>query len=335
MLIMKKESISLMLVITAVIAVCAGASYWAFLHVMEAETNARYVGLQNTISAKVEKTINVMETNAKNVFDEVGESLSSPDAVIEALKRKTEFAPDVRGYFAAFEPEYFKEKGRWFEPYVHRSADSDGYKLSMVGSARHDYTKSSWYVSAKKKKGGFWSDPYYYYDGSEISGHYCTYVEPVYDADGKLACVCGADMTFSWLTDELKRIDSQYKDNEALNRFRVMRDLDFYSVIVDKDGSSIVYPGTKKVSVKDNEILRSMAEKKRGVLQMPIDGVPSTLYYGPIEGMNWTLMVITPTQDIEKPKMYVGVMLLMVVVLGIFAAWVICRRIRYAEDKQV
>ena len=330
---MKKESISVMLVITAVIAVCAGASYWTFLHVLEAETNVRYVGLQNTIAAKVEKTINVTETNAKNVFDEVKKSLASPDAVIAALGSKTAFAPDVRGYFAAFEPDFFKEKGRWFEPYVHRSADTNGYKLTMVGSARHDYTKSSWYISAKNKKKGSWSDPYYYYDGSDISGYYCTYVEPLYGENGKLICVCGADITFAWLAEELKRIDSQYKNNEALDRYKLMRELDFYSVIVDKDGSSIVYPGTKKVSVKDNEILKSMAQKQRGVLKTTVDGVPSTLYYGPIEGMDWTLMVVTPTKDIERPELFVGLMLLAVAILGIFVAWMICRRIRYAEDK--
>lgn len=39
-----------------------------------------------------------------------------------------------------------------------------------------DYTKSSWYIQAEKETKGFWSEPYYYYDGTSISGHYCTYV---------------------------------------------------------------------------------------------------------------------------------------------------------------
>ena len=50
-----------------------------------------------------------MEMNAMNVFDEVQKNLSSPNAVVDALMSKTRLAPDVRGYFAAFEPDFFPE----------------------------------------------------------------------------------------------------------------------------------------------------------------------------------------------------------------------------------
>lgn len=199
---MKRQSVYVLLVVTVVIVVSVGAAFGAFSYIMKAETNVRYVGLQNMISVKIAKTIKGMETNARNVFDEVGKHLDAPESVIAALKSKTSLAPDVRGYFAAFEPDYFEEEGTWFEPYVHHSDTSD-FELSMVGSARHDYTKSDWYVRATKSKASFWSDPYYYYDGTDMSGHYCTFVEPIFDADGQLACVCGADITFDWLSKEL------------------------------------------------------------------------------------------------------------------------------------
>ena len=110
---MKRQSMYVLLVVTAVIIVSVGVSFWAFSYVMRAETNVRYIGLQNIISETIAKTVKGMETNAKNVFDEVGKHLDSPEAVIAALQSKTSLAPDVRGYFAAFEPEYFKEKGKW------------------------------------------------------------------------------------------------------------------------------------------------------------------------------------------------------------------------------
>ena len=116
--------------------------------------------------------------NARNVFNEVERHLDSPAAVEEALKSKTSLNPDTRGYFAAFRYNYFKEKGMWYEPYVHQLPNGD-YKLAQVGSARHDYTKSDWYVQAEKILMNFWSKPYYYYDGTRISGHYCTFVEPI------------------------------------------------------------------------------------------------------------------------------------------------------------
>lgn len=266
---MNRQSIYVLLVVIAVVILIAGVSFWAFSYAMSAESNVRYVGLQNIISEKMSKTIKGMETNAKNVFDEVGKHLDSPDAVIAALQSKTSLAPDVRGYFAAFEPEYFKEKGKWFEPYVHHT-DSSEFELSMVGSARHDYTTSDWYVRAKKSKESFWSDPYYYYDGTDMSGHYCTFVEPLFDTDGKLACVCGADITFDWLTKELQRIDGQYRDHESLNKYRLMRELDFFSVVVNQDGSCLIHPENKKLPIKDAGMLQDMQQKKCGTVDMAV-----------------------------------------------------------------
>ena len=327
---MKRQSMYILLVVIAVIIVSLGVSYGAFSHVMDAETNVRYVGLQNIISEKMTQTIKGMETNAKNVFDEVEKHLESPDAVIAALKSKTSLAPDVRGYFAAFEPDYFKEKGTWFEPYVHHT-DSSEFVLSMVGSARHDYTKSTWYVSAKKSKEAFWSDPYYYYDGTDMSGHYCTFVKPIFDANGQLACVCGADITFDWLTQELQRIDDRYNHHESLNKYHLTRDLDFFSVVLDHDGSCLIHPDNKKLPIKDKGMLQNMSQKKSGIINMTVDGVPSTLYYGPIEGINWTLAVVVPKDDIQKPTLMMGMVLLTIAIIGIIIVWIICRQIRYAE----
>lgn len=327
---MKRQSMYVLLVVTAVIIVSVGMSFLAFSYVMRAETNVRYVGLQNIISEKMAKTIQGMETNAKNVFDEVEKHLDSPEAVIAALQSKTSLAPDVRGYFAAFEPEYFKEKGKWFEPYVHHTDNSE-FVLSMVGSARHDYTKSDWYVRAQKSKEGFWSDPYYYYDGTDMSGHYCTFVEPVFDATGRLACVCGADITFDWLTKELQRIDEQYQHHESLNKYVMMRNLGFFSVVVDHDGSCLIHPDNKKLPIKDKDMLQDLEQKKSGSQDMTVDGVPSTLYYGPIEGIDWALVVVVPRDDIQKPTLTMGFALFALAILGIMIVWIICRRISYAE----
>lgn len=329
---MKRHFIFVLLIVIAVVIICAGVSFWTSSYVMRAEINVRYVGLQNIISEKMAKTIKGMETNAKNVFDEVGKHLDSPESVIAALQSKTSLAPDVRGYFAAFEPEYFKEKGKWFEPYVHHT-DSSEFVLSMVGSARHDYTKSDWYVRAKKSKDSFWSDPYYYYDGTDMSGHYCTFVEPIYNSNGLLACVCGADITFDWLTKELQRIDDQYKKHEQLNKYRLMRDLDFFSVVVGQDGSCIVHPDNKKLTIKDEAMLQDLLQKKCGTIDMTVDGVSSTLYYGPIEGIDWTLVVVAPRHDLLKPTIMIGFALLVTAIIGIIVVWIICRRIRYAEKE--
>ena len=244
----------------------------------------------NVASEKIAKTIRGMEMNAMNVFDEVEKHLDSPETVIAALESKTSLNPEVRGYFAAFEPEYFPEKGTWFEPYVVH-VDTSAFELRMVGSARHNYHKSDWYVRAKKGNESFWSDPYYYYDGSDISGHYTTFVKPVFDKTGRLACVCGADMTFEWLGKELERIDEAMRNDTLLNKFK-NEDNDFYTVVINDDGSSIAYPEGKKVTMTAEQTVRDLSQRKSGVIDMEVNGVPSTVYYGPIEHVDWSVAIV-------------------------------------------
>jgi hypothetical protein len=272
-----------------------------------------------------------MELSAENVFNEVEKHLVSPDAVIAALESESNLNPDVRGYFAAFEPDFFKEKGRWFEPYVHHS-DSSKFEMTQVGSARHDYTQSKWYVRAKNLKMPFWSEPYYYYDGTNISGHYCTYVKPVFDSEGKLACVCGADITFEWLSKELLNIDDRSRNAKQVNIYRLKRNFDFYSVVFDKDGTCLVHPQDKNVVITDEVILGNLNNHVGGVVEMDICGVPSVVYYGPIEGLDWTVAVIASKSDLQKPFTYMSIILALIAVIGIVAVWFICRRIKYAEE---
>lgn len=325
------QRIKVLLTASVVILIAVGASYWAVFKALNAETNVRYSGLQSYVASELCRTIKGMELSAENVFNEVEKHLVSPDAVIAALESESNLNPDVRGYFAAFEPEFFKEKGRWFEPYVHHS-DSSKFEMTQVGSARHDYTQSKWYVRAKNLKMPFWSEPYYYYDGTNISGHYCTYVKPVFDSEGKLACVCGADITFEWLSKELLNIDDRSRNAKQVNIYRLKRNFDFYSVVFDKDGTCLVHPQDKNVVITDEVILGNLNSHVGGVVEMDICGVPSVVYYGPIEGLDWTVAVIASKSDLQKPFTYMSIILALIAVIGIVAVWFICRRIKYAEE---
>lgn len=325
------QRMKILLTASVVILIAVGASYWAVFKALNAETNVRYSGLQSYVASELCRTIKGMELSAENVFNEVEKHLVSPDAVIAALESESNLNPDVRGYFAAFEPDFFKEKGRWFEPYVHHS-DSSKFEMTQVGSARHDYTQSKWYVRAKNLKMPFWSDPYYYYDGTNISGHYCTYVKPVFDSEGKLACVCGADITFEWLSKELLNIDDRSRNAKQVNIYRLKRNFDFYSVVFDKDGTCLVHPQDKNVVITDEVILGNLNNHVGGVVEMDICGVPSVVYYGPIEGLDWTVAVIASKSDLQTPFTYMSIILALIAVIGIVAVWFICRRIKYAEE---
>ena len=264
----------------------------ALNYVVRAERNARYVGMMNVAAEKLMATFRGVEMNAEGVADEVAKHLDSPQAVVEALGSKTGLNPDVVGYFAAFVPNYFPQEGRWFQPYVHQG-DSTEFVLTLVGSARHDYTKSTWYVQGVKEKESFWSEPYYYEDDLNVaSGYYMTFATPIFDAQGRLACVCGADMTQEWMIDQLRQIEDEVRNDELLSNNMLSGNDDFFIVILNDDGTSFAHPDGDIVTMSDEAFVASLKKHDRGVAELEVNGVPSRVYYTPLRRTHWSVAIV-------------------------------------------
>ena len=322
----KKYMRSIMLETLAVFIVASGISYWIYYQAVKSASHTHYVGIMNVAAEKIGNTVSSMEMNAMNEFDEVEKHLDTPASVIAALESKTSLNPEVRGYFAAFEPNYFPSEGQWFEPYVHHVDDND-FEVRQVGSASHNYHKSEWYIRAKDTKESFWSDPYYYFDGTSISGHYTTFVKPIYDKTGNLACVCGADMTFEWLSKEVQQIDDESRNNDLLNFFLLNDGGEFYTVVLNNDGSSIASPEGKPVKLTEDQLGQSLELRKSGMVETKINGQHSTVYYTPVERVNWSVAVVVTDQGIAKAMIKFGIILLLITILGMIVVWLACRRL--------
>lgn len=314
-----------LITVLVVLMALASVSFMAVYQVMKSEAYARYMGVLNVSSERIAKIIRGAEMNANNIFEDVSNHLDNPESVIAALKGKANLNLDVRGYFAAFEPDYFPEKGTWFEPYIYQP-EYGGFEYRQVGSARHNYTKSPWYIQAKAQNLSFWSDPYYYYDGTSMSGHYCTFVKPIYDSKGDLACICGADLKFGWLLKELEWINEMNKSSKVLNKYHLFQDYDYNTIILNNDGTCVENPEGKTITVTDKEVLNNLVQKKTGVANIDIDGKACTMFYGPIEFVNWTTAIVVPNRDFLKPMLPIGCILLSIVVIGMIIVWFVCKK---------
>lgn len=314
-----------MLTALAVLTLMASVSFLLIFQVIKAEAHARYLGFKNVSAEKVARIIRGAEMNANNIFDDVSYHLDTPESVIAALKEDANLNLDVRGYFAAFEPNFFPEMGTWFEPYIYQP-EYGGFEYRQVGSARHNYHKSPWYMQAKATNMSFWSEPYYYYDGTSMSGHYCTFIKPVMDAKGNLACVCGADMKFEWMAKELEWMDESNKHNDMLNAYHLITNFEYYTVILNKDGECIANPEDKNLSITDKDALKNLAQKKSGIIDMSVNGIPCIVYYGPIEFIDWSVAIVVPKSDILKPLLPIGISLLLAVLISVMIIWWVARR---------
>ena len=195
-------------------------------HAIREETDGRYEAITNVVSEKLERILLHEEVCTRNVFDEVAQNLDSPESVFAALEKEIKLNNYIEGYYIAFEPGYFPQYPKWFEPYMNSHED----KPRNIGSDTHDYLTKDWYIRAKKEKGGFWTDPYD--DDIGARGYVCAFVMALYDDNGRLIGVCGGDMSLKWLVDQLQEIDAKSNHNGLLD-FYLGKDYSFHTFIID------------------------------------------------------------------------------------------------------
>ncbi|MBQ2361565.1 MAG: PDC sensor domain-containing protein, partial [Prevotella sp.] len=176
----------------------------------------------------LEKVLTAVEVSAANNVDEVESWLSQPDKVYDAMESELKLNPHIIGFALAFEPNYYPQEGYWFEPYVVQR-NSKTIERLQIGSAEHDYFKSSWYSIALKAEDGYWSNPYFDDAGAKMM--VCSYMLPIHDHKGKTVGVFIADVSLNWLKEQIDEIDEKNNDRrkEILSYFK--KPFDSYSFI--------------------------------------------------------------------------------------------------------
>jgi len=108
--------------------------------------------------------------------------------------------PDLYCCYVAFLPECAPEKGKRFAPSAFRERDNSVIAYDYGDNV--DYLKREWYIGALQSDDeGYWSQPYN--DGDHEDPIF-TYSRKVYNDDGKLIGVAGADYTLAWTEQMLK-----------------------------------------------------------------------------------------------------------------------------------
>ena len=298
-------------------------------HAIKEETEGRYQGMMDLVSEKLNKILLHEEICARNVFDEVSKNMDSPESVMKAMEEEIKLNEFTDGYFMAFEPGYFKAYPEWFEPYLNRNSDS----IMNIGGPEHDYFSKPWYIRARKEKNGFWTDPYH--DETVGSHNYCTFCMPLYDSKGRLAGVCGSDMSLTWLVNQLKEIDAG-SHNRGLLDVDFIKEIPFHSFIVMRNGTYVSHPDENRIlkdniyshiGVDDVDALRNMLGLKRGQAVMTIDGVRSMVYYSPLESesVNWVMGIVVPQTTMWIPALIMIGLLLVIIVIGLVVVSLFCR----------
>ena len=251
-------------------------------------TRGQYV--TDGIVGNVETMLQLAKTVTYNNRKEVEANMDSPGHVFEALEQILTVNKRLAGCFVAFEPDYFKGQGRWFEAYAYH-ADSTHVESRQIGSPQHDYFHGAWYrqgLSLERGDDGYLSD--LYYDDTVSSGMFCSYVIPVFDRQGCKVGVYGVDLDCAMLQaaiDETKRNVRKEFMVDTQSNFAADDEIYFSIQILDSKGNRITGSDSIDVSMLKGE--------QKGVdSELDMKDLKGTPYYinaKQLGATGWTLVV--------------------------------------------
>ncbi len=230
------------------------AAFVSFMSLGNGSVRGQYV--TDGIASNVETMFRLAKTVTFNNRTVVEANMDSPEHIFGALEQIIKINKHLAGCFVAFEPDYFKGQGRWFEAYAYHT-DSTNVDFRQIGSPQHDYFNGAWYqrgLSLARTDEGYLTD--LYYDDTVNSGMFCSYVVPVFDRQGRKVGVYGVD-----LSSEMLNIAIDETMNNVRKEFMVDAqgdigddgDIYFSIQILDSKGNRIAGSDSLDISILKGE----------------------------------------------------------------------------------
>lgn len=188
-----------------------------------------------------------------------------------------------------------------------------------------DVTQRPWYLSAKKKKGVIWTEPYVDANTKKLV---VTCAAPVFKAKNVLAGVVGFDVLLDTLQKDILTLDIGY---------------DSYAFLVSRKGSVLVRPGMKSGDARwdttyktqnllktdnaeFNNIISKMIKGRSGIDTYDAgDGIKYTAY-APLQTIGASMGIVASKSEVVKPAVAIRnfiivvfvVVLLLSILIGLF-----------------
>ncbi len=284
-------------------------------------------------SLRVRNVAIAVEVASANMAWVIERELDTPDSIYSSIRRLVEYNPTIVGCGVSFIPDYYPDKGHWFEPYVAMRDDGTIDEL-QIGSASHDYLKATWFKTGLQANPGAWTEPYFDEAGARMM--LCTYVVPVHDRQGRVVAVLGADVSLDWLST-------------TINAHPIYPSS--YNLMVSREGKMLACPMDKAVmrsyiaaaisEMGDSTISRigeRMLAGESGVANVKDGrGNHKFVFYAPIEGdAGWSMAVVCASEEIFHSLRTVSLTLSLLMLVGLaLLAYIVFRTIRGFNHLQV
>ena len=251
--------------------------------------------------------------------------LNTPDSMFAYSARILECNPDLNGCSISFEPDLFKEKGRYFSAYSYNNHGN--IETEQEGNEQYEYFYFDWYQLAKLLDYPVWTEPFVDYNPEavytqEVIASYC---KPLKDKDGKYIGTISTDISLEWLSKTISEV-KPYPNS--------------YSIMIGAGGTYFVHPDSTKLF---NETIftptlekpdtaltalgHAMQRGETGMRQLMFEGQDCYVFYKALGSTGWSVAIVCPESDIFGGYNRLYRIVIAIVILGLIVMLFVFSRI--------
>lgn len=250
--------------------------------------------LKNT-SIRVESILNRVEVASNMTMWLVQRHPDKADSMFVYSRGMLLNNPDFYNCSIAFEPYYFKDKGRYFSAYTKYIGDS--IRTIQGGNDNYQYFYMDWYLMAKLLDKPSWTEPYTDIDvATNTSEMVTSYCQPLKNHQGEVIGVINTSLSLNWLSHTIS----------AVKPFP-----NSYSIMIGRGGTYFVHPDSTKITRQTiftqtlehpdtalTALGHAMQCGEEGLKQMNINGKDCYVFYKPLGQTGCSMAVVCPESDI-------------------------------------
>ena len=260
----------------------------------EAENRASQV-LESTVQ-RVNGLLDRVVVATNNLEWLVLRHLDAPDSMFVYSRCFLENNPDLNGCSIAFEPNFFKDRGRYFSAYSYN--DKGKVKVTQEGNDQYEYFYMDWYQLAKLLDHPCWTEPFFDYNLQDIYSKemIASYCKPIKNAQGRYVGTIAVDLSLEWLSNTVSSV-KPYPNS--------------YSIMIGEGGTYFVHPDTTKLFYQSiftptmeapdttlTALGHAMQRGEEGMKELSIEGEKCYVFYKPLSTTGWSMAIVCPESDI-------------------------------------
>ena len=259
------------------------------------EAISRATQILDNTAERVEGILNRVEVATNMTKWLVQRHPDNPDSMFVYSRGMLLNNPDFYNCSIAFEPYYFKDKGRYFSAYSKHEGDT--IRTIQGGSDNYQYFYMDWYLMPMLLGKPCWTEPYMDFDvPTNTSNMVASYCDVIKDGQGNVIGVINTSLSLSWLSQTVSSL-KPYPNS--------------YSIMIGRGGTYFVHPDTTKITRQtiftqtfeqpDTALTRLGHAMQRGedsMMHTNINGESCYVFYQPLGATGCSIAIVCPESDI-------------------------------------